>query len=329
MQSTLTLYLPLYLTVFSFSFVITALLEKILIPKLSQTAKQPIYADGPSWHIAKSGTPTMGGIAFLAAVLLAVGCASALLLFRGDVAYSYSILISLFFAVANALVGVIDDLTKLRRKENAGLSPKEKLLLQSVLCIAFLALRKWLLFDDTAISLPMGNFDLDVFYYPLALFMLLGIINCANLTDGVDGLAASVALAIGVVLFYMSSSVAADAAILSTSLIGASVAFLFFNLHPAKIFMGDTGSLFLGALAVSIVFTLDNPLLIIPIGFVYVVEGCSVILQVLYYKKTKKRLFKMAPLHHHLEKCGVSENAICITAIITTLIFSLFALLIY
>ena len=158
---------------------------------------------------------------------------------------------------------------------------------------------------------------------------MLGLVNSANLTDGIDGLASSVAFSIGVSLFYISAALSMETAIISSAIIGASIGFLLFNIHPARIFMGDTGSLFFGALVASCAFTLKNPILMLFIAGVYVVEGISVVLQVSYYKLTHKRFFKMAPLHHHLEKCGFTENRICITAIMTTFIVSIPAYIFY
>ena len=155
------------------------------------------------------------------------------------------------------------------------------------------------------------------------------LINSANLTDGIDGLASSVTFGIGISLMYISASVNPETSMIAATLIGASLAFLCFNLHPAKIFMGDTGSLFFGALIASSGFSLKNPILLIPIAGVYIIEGISVILQVLFYKLTRKRLFKMAPLHHHFEKCGWSENKICIVAILATLVISIPAFILY
>ena len=150
----------------------------------------------------------------------------------------------------------------------------------------------------------------------------MGITNCANLTDGIDGLASSVAFAIGISLFYFSFGISENGSFISAALMGGAIGFLIFNLHPAKVFMGDTGSLFFGSLIAALAFELKSPWIAVVSGGVYVIEGISVILQVAFYKMTKKRLFKMAPIHHHLEKCGWDENKICITAIILTLIFS-------
>ena len=322
-------FFPLYITVFAITLLVTAIAEAYLIPRLSSSAKQPIYKDGPSWHIAKSGTPTMGGLAFLLAVSLSLSLASAFLFMTDRVESAFSVITVMLFAVLNALVGVIDDLTKLKRKKNAGLTPRQKLFIQLILSALFLLVRKFVFLDTTVLYFSFGKIDLGIFYYPLSLLMLLGIINCANLTDGIDGLASSVAFSVAVSLFYISASLFTDTALIASAVIGASVGFLIFNINPAKIFMGDTGSLFFGAILVGAVFSLRNPLIMIFVGGVYVIEGVSVVLQVLFYKLTKKRLFKMAPLHHHLERCGLGENKICMIAIIATFIMSIPAFIFY
>lgn len=319
----LDVYFPLYILIFFSTLILTAVFEKKLIPRLTENAKQPIYTEGPRWHAKKSGTPTMGGLAFLLASSVALIIASlfGLLKISGEV--GLSVIICLFYAILNSLVGICDDLKKLRKKQNAGLTPVEKLIMQTLAAMLFLFLRQLVFKDGTAISFSFGSIDLGIFYYPLALLILVGIVNCANLTDGIDGLASSVAFAVGVSLFYISAALSIDGAIVSSAIMGAAIGFLLFNIHPARIFMGDTGSLFFGALIASSAFTLHNPFIIIPIAGVYALEGLSVILQVVYFKATKKRLFKMAPFHHHLERCGWSENKICITAILSTLLFSL------
>ncbi len=322
-------YFPLYAIVFLLSFVITAFAEKRLIPFLSGKAKQPIYKDGPEWHLSKSGTPTMGGLAFLCAVGISVLFAALFMTARGETKTAISLIIALVFAALNSLVGIFDDLTKLKKKENKGLTPLQKLLLQIFLAGLFLYARAKFLGDGTTVSFSFGEIDLGLFYYPISLVMLVGIVNCANLTDGIDGLASGVAFSVGVVLFYISAALLFDSAVIASAVIGSAVGFLIFNIHPAKIFMGDTGSLFFGALLISAFFSLENPLIAIAVCGVYVIEGVSVILQVIFFKATKKRLFKMAPIHHHLEKCGMSENKICMIAMILTFIASIPAFIIY
>ena len=322
-------YFPIYILTFLTTLFLTVIIERRLIPRLAERAKQPIYKEGPGWHLKKSGTPTMGGAAFLVATAAALFLASAFSLLSVSSYTALSITLSLIYAAANSFIGILDDLKKIKRKENAGLTPKQKLILQFFAAAAFLAARHFILGDKTVLSFSAGGLDLGIFYYPLSVIILLGVVNSANLTDGIDGLASSVAFAIGVSLFYISAALSIETSILSSAIIGAAVGFLIFNLHPAKIFMGDTGSLFFGALIASCAFTLGNPIIIIFIAGVYILEGVSVILQVLCYKLTHKRIFKMAPLHHHLEKCGWSENKICIVAILATLIMSIPAYIFY
>lgn len=320
---------PLYALVFIITFVLTIILEKLLIPKLTRKAKQPIYEGGPKWHMSKSGTPTMGGLAFLLAINIALCLAALYMFLTGEEEGAISLLLCLGYSVLNSVIGIIDDARKLHKKENAGLSPKEKILLQTLIAVIFLLLRSYLISDAETLSFSFGGVDLGLFYFPLSLIILLFMTNCANLTDGIDGLASGVGFAIGVVLFYVSCALCHEVCFISCAIMGATTGFLVFNLHPAKVFMGDTGSLFLGSLTASCAFALGNPLLIVFIGGVYVIEGLSVMLQVLIYKLTRKRVFKMAPLHHHLEKCGWSENRICIIAMIMTFIFSIPAFIFY
>ena len=322
-------YFFLSALVFLISFCVTAIVESRLIPFLRKRARQPIYEGGPGWHAKKSGTPTMGGLAFVFAITVSSLTALPFLFIGGYRDEGISLIILLAFAALNSVIGIADDFTKLRKRENAGLSPKQKLFFQALISVVFLIARKFLLGDTSVISFSFGEIDIGLLYYPLAMIILLGIVNCANLTDGIDGLAACVSFAVGISFFYISAYLAEEVGIASAALIGAMIGFLIFNLHPARIFMGDTGSLFLGAVCVGMAFSLKNPLLIIAICGVYVIEGISVILQVLFYKSTKRRLFKMAPIHHHLEKCGLSENTICIIAILTTVLLSLPAYIFY
>ncbi len=312
-------YLLLYAFVFLLTLFVTAVSEKKLVPLLSRRAHQPIYEEGPAWHTAKEGTPTMGGLAFLISVSSALLISAALMFKDGRADKASSLLLILLFSLMNSVIGVIDDLAKLKKQKNKGLSPMQKLIGQLLSAILFIFLRAHVFGYTTAVEFSFGRLELGVLYYPLAVLLLLGIVNCANLTDGIDGLASSVAFTVGVSLFYFTAFSLPEIAVTSVALVGASLGFLFFNINPAKIFMGDTGSLFLGALAVSAAFSLKNPFLIIPVCSVYVIEGISVILQVTVYKITGKRLFKMAPVHHHLERLGMSETKICMIAMTATL----------
>ncbi len=319
-----SIFIPCLLS-FIFTFALTAIIEKKIIPVLKSKAAQPIYADGPSWHLSKSGTPTMGGIGFLISCSVSALFSLIYLIYVGEFYFATSLIINVLYAVINALIGIIDDMSKIRKKENAGLSPAQKLIFQAAAASVFLISRRFFLHEGTTVYFSSFSFDLGIFYYPICLVMLLGTVNCANLTDGVDGLASGVSFAIFVGISYFASSSGSDASLIAFIIMGATLAFLFFNINPAKIFMGDTGSLFLGAIAASSCFTLGNPLMMLLIGCVYLIEGISVIIQVSVYKISKKRVFRMAPLHHHLEKCGWSENKIVISAIILTLVMSVLA----
>ena len=318
-----------YLLIFVISFIITAFSIKKLIPRLQKSAEQPIYADGPAWHLKKQGTPTMGGLGFIFALTVSSFISSAYLFSKGEFYFANSLLLTLLYALANSLIGIIDDYAKIRKKENAGLTPLQKISLQAIAATLFLLARKAFLLSSTSIYFSFGEINLGVFYYPLALIMLLGTVNSANLTDGIDGIASGVAFAIGISLAFLSSGVNYEVAFISFIVMGISVAFLIFNIHPAKIFMGDTGSLLLGSLAAAACTALGNPLIILFVGGIYLIESISVILQVVFFKITHKRIFKMAPFHHHLEKCGWNENKIVIWAIILTLLFSIPAIFLF
>jgi len=226
------------------------------------------------------------------------------------------------YASLHACLGFLDDQIKLKSKKNAGLSPLQKIVFQCLFAFLFLFLRVILLHDTQEITFFNISISLGGFYYPVMMFLLVGIVNCANLTDGIDGLAAGVAFAIGISLLFFSFGVNLSVFLSASVLIGSMAGFLVFNSHPAKIFMGDTGSLFLGALIVGSIVSMQKNIVLFPLCGVYILEGVSVVLQVICYKTTKKRIFLMAPLHHHLEKKGWSENRICLTALFISLLLS-------
>ena len=324
------LLLPLYIAVFLSVLIITVMTERALIPRLRRKARQPIYEVGPEWHKVKAGTPTMGGVAFLIAIVATLSVSCIFLAVNRGVDEAWLLLWSLLFATLNSAIGIIDDRRKVKRNENdKGLTPIEKLIMQTLTAIGFVVAVGLTCGVNTVISFSGGEADLGVLYYPFVVIVLVGITNCANLTDGIDGLASSVAFAVGVALFYISYALYPVASLVASAIMGGSCGFLIFNLHPAKIFMGDTGSLFLGSLIASLSLAIGNPITVILICSVYVIEGISVIMQVIYFKATRKRLFRMAPLHHHLERCGWSENKICIVAIIFTFVMSIPAFLAY
>lgn len=312
----------LLLVFFLVSFALSFLLIKLLIPMLKRSAKQPIYEDGPKWHSVKYGTPTMGGIAFIGATVTVASAAVLFFVPKGDIS-GISVVFSLAFALCNAIIGLVDDLTKLRHHENAGLTPKQKLILQAIFAVLFLIGRSCIFNDGRNIYFGTLSINLGICYYPLALIIILGIINCANLTDGLDGLCGSVTFIILISLFCFSGMSIDSRSITTIVAAGAVLGFLTQNIHPARIFMGDTGSLFLGALIVAVGFDMKAiPTSVITSG-IYVIEGVSVIMQVVYYKATEKRLFKMAPIHHHFEKNGLEEGTICLIAVLATCVLSL------
>lgn len=317
------IYLPIFIGCFFLVFLSTVIAEKKMIPILRAKAAQPIYEFGPAWHAKKSGTPTMGGLGFLISLLISFLPLCLILYLRSEYESSLSLSLTVLYAFLNACIGVKDDLKKLENKKNEGLTPKQKLIRQFLLAGLYLFSRFALLSEGTQIFFSFGMIDLGWLYYPLALVLLVGIVNCANLTDGIDGLASSVAFGIGLSLCYVSSFSSVEGTYLGVMLLGCAVGFLCFNLNPARIFMGDTGSLFFGACVAGSGFALHNPLLLFFFGAVYIIEGVSVVIQVLVYKMTKKRVFLMAPLHHHFEKLGWSENRICLCAIFLTLLFAL------
>ena len=179
----------------------TLAIEWQMIPYLKKRAAQPIYEGGPNWHMKKSGTPTMGGIGFLVAISISLLVACILL--RENKTAVASLLITTLFAMLNSVIGIIDDLTKLRRRENAGLKPYEKIIFQLIVAVLFLMARKFFLGDDTTLEFSFGKIELGLLYYPLVILIILGTVNCANLTDGIDGLASSVALTIGVMFSFL------------------------------------------------------------------------------------------------------------------------------
>ena len=308
--------LYVFLVGFLISISVTILLLVKLIPILkSKKIGQKILEIGPRWHKSKEGTPTMGGISFIVGSVTAV--LISVIVFKKHFEFKEIVILLniLTYGILNALIGLIDDIAKMKKAKNEGLTPKMKFLFQSIAAVLFLISLNATVGLNTVLYIPYFNFNVQLgyFYYVLAYLLLCGVVNSVNLTDGLDGLAASVTLTVGFFISFVSFVVLESGfcALVGSILLGASIGFLCFNLYPAKIFMGDTGSLFLGAIIVSFSFFINNPLLVLVYGFVFVLEAVSDILQVSYYKLSGgKRIFKMAPLHHHLEKCGLSEMKI-------------------
>ena len=294
--------------------VLSAGLGYLLLPVLrALKAGQSIREIGPTWHNSKSGTPMMGGLMFIfAAILCLLGN-----LIAGTM-QDYTVLYVLLLALCFGLIGFLDDFCKIKFKRNLGLTSIQKALLQMAVSALFLYILYKSDVLSTSLYIPFfkgytGEINLFVYLF-FAMFVMVGCVNAVNLTDGVDGLCGSVS--IPVMIFFTAAAVVKgkyDLALLPASLTGALIAYLFYNWHPAKVFMGDTGSLFLGGVVCAMAFALDMPLVLIPVGFVYICETMSVILQVGYFKLTHgKRLFKMSPIHHHFEMCGWKEEKIVI-----------------
>lgn len=266
---------------------------------------------GPTWHNQKAGTPVMGGLMFIAAALVC-------LLVNVGFLKDYTVLYVYVMALAFGAIGMVDDFAKIKHDENLGLTALQKLLLQ----MAVAALFVYVLYRNgslsTSLYIPFVGCSIHVhplLYVVLTMFIVVGCVNSVNLTDGIDGLSSSVTLP--VMVFYLAAAVARDRlelALLPAALIGGLIAYLFYNWHPAKVFMGDTGSLFLGGVVCAMAIALDMPLILVFVGFVYICETLSVIAQVGYFKLTHgKRLFKMSPIHHHFEMCGWKEEKIVLT----------------
>ena len=313
--------------------VLTVAALRLLIPKLrSMKMGQKILDIGPRWHKSKEGTPTMGGLAFAVPVTVVAAAAIAVAPALGIDIPVAPVLLTLLLAVGNGVIGVIDDLTKFKKKQNEGLTAPQKYALQLAMAGAFLALLRLYGTPDTAISIPFTDIHLELgwFYYVFALIFITGIINSVNLTDGIDGLASSVTLVVAVFLSVLGFTYAKyDAALLGGVTVGATLGFLVYNFYPARIFMGDTGSLFLGGIVAGAAFVIDSPLCMAIAGIIYICEALSDIIQVGVYKLTHKRVFKMAPIHHHFEKCGWSEKKIVFAFSAVTLIASAIAYLGY
>ena len=315
------------------AFGISALLGRVLIPYLHKLKfGQTILDIGPQWHKNKQGTPTMGGIMFIVGIVVATILTFGvyILVTDYDISRTFGTFIGLGMAICYGIVGFIDDYIKVVKKRNLGLSAPQKLVLQFGTAILYLVGMRFLGGADTSTIIPFaGEVNLGFFYYIISAVVIVGIVNAVNLNDGVDGLCGSITFFAAVFMMLIASVMNAKGMIIeSAALAGGCLGFLLWNFHPAKVFMGDTGSLFLGGMVCAIVFTLDIPVLVLPIGIVYLAEMFSVMLQVGYFKLTKgKRLFKMAPIHHHFEMCGWSEvKVVCVFSMVTAL-FSLGAFL--
>lgn len=293
---------------------------------------QTIREEGPDWHKSKQGTPTMGGILIAigvaAGVAVGMGISGAL---GGDLSFEFGLKLNftklfagLGLAFGMGLIGFFDDYIKVVKKRNLGLTASQKTVLQSLVTVAYLVSLLFAGLKTTWIPF-VGEVNVvsgfGLIFWPIAFFFIYGFTNAVNLTDGIDGLASSVTLVVSIGFMLIAGTLGMlGCNIIAASLAGACIGFLTWNWHPAKIFMGDTGSMFLGGMVVALAFCIDRPIYLVLAGIIYLIEALSVMLQVFWFKRTGKRLFKMSPIHHHFEKSGWSEVKIVMVFSLITLV---------
>lgn len=315
------------------AFITTALLGFVVIPYLKKLKYgQTILDEGPKWHKSKEGTPTMGGVMIIAGVIIALLVGIIISVISQNSFYkefavgvkTTSLIAGLLFALMCGAIGLMDDYIKVVKKRNLGLTAKQKTALQLLATVAYLVTlaisgmnTTWIPFvGDVNITSGWG-----LVFWPIALVFIYYMVNAVNLTDGIDGLASSITLVVCCAFMLMCTRLGMSGmTCLASAGAGACIGFFVWNAKPAKVFMGDTGSMFLGGLVVALSFGCGRPILLIFTGIVYILEALSVVLQVAWYKKTGKRIFKMSPIHHHFEMSGWSEDKICLVFSLVTLI---------
>ncbi len=305
---------------FIVSFLVAAVIAPPVIKFLTRVKfGQEIREIGPSWHNKKRGTPTMGGFIFMISVLVAM-----LISFKGVTPPVILILASTY---CFGLIGFLDDFIKVVMKRNLGLTSLQKFSLQMLVTLAMILAGLYYGIISTNVYIPFfkATIDFGWFYIPFAIFVVLGTVNSVNLTDGVDGLATSVTIAV-VLFFSVVLYDKTDLALFTYALMGGLFGFLMYNRNPAKVFMGDTGSLFLGGAVAGLALVSGNPIILVLVGFVYFAETLSVILQVASFKLTGKRIFKMSPIHHHFEMCGWKEKKIVFVFTLVTIVLGIISL---
>lgn len=299
------------------SFLIVIILGPIFIPMLTKFKfGQTVRDDGPQTHLQKNGTPTMGGVLIIIAILITG-------LTRSNV--SSDMVIGLLCVVGFGFVGFVDDFIIIKMKRSLGLKPWQKIVMQFALALYVSYYQYSSSPSATQLIIPFTDavINLGPFYIPVMTFMIVGIVNAVNLTDGLDGLASGVTLIVaGFFMLFATSISNMEVAVLAAATVGACIGFLGFNAYPAKIFMGDTGSMALGGAVTAFAVLTNSMLLFVLVGGIYFAEAISVMLQVTYYKLTKKRIFKMAPIHHHFEQCGWPETKVVFTFWIVTVVLA-------
>ena len=299
------------------SFLIVIILGPIFIPMLTKFKfGQTVRDDGPKTHLQKNGTPTMGGVLIIIAILITG-------LTRSNI--SSDMVIGLICVVGFGFVGFVDDFIIIKMKRSLGLKPWQKIVMQVALALYVSYYQYSSSPSATQLIIPFTDavINLGPLYVPIMTFMIVGIVNAVNLTDGLDGLASGVTLIVAAFFMIFATSISnTDVAVLAAATVGACIGFLGFNAYPAKIFMGDTGSMALGGAVTAFAVLTNSMLLFVLVGGIYFAEAISVMLQVTYYKLTKKRIFKMAPIHHHFEQCGWPETKVVFTFWIVTLVLA-------
>lgn len=332
------------------SFVLSAVIGIVLIPFLKKIHfGQTILEIGPAWHKSKQGTPIMGGFMFIISSI--VSAVAGYMMFKSDSMIDLTeknagnnairLLACIIFSILFSGIGFTDDYIKAVKKQNLGLNPKQKVIMQFLLSAGFLAVLYALGDKSTKIDFIFFDIDFGILYYPVMILFIIYVSNAVNLTDGIDGLCGSVTfvtmLAMSAICGILKSY---EISIYATAIAGGCMGFLIWNLHPAKCFMGDTGSMYLGGAFVAVGLTTHQHIMIVVVGLVYILEALSVVIQVSYfkftarqhYKKTGekgkgKRIFKMSPIHHHFEMSGFSEYKIVITFSLAAVIFSVLGVL--
>ena len=297
-------------------FLIVVILGPIFIPMLARFKfGQTVRDEGPQSHLAKNGTPTMGGVMMIVAILI-TGLTRATI--------SKGLLVGLICIVGFGFVGFLDDFIKIKMKRSLGLKAYQKIILQFALALYIAYYQYSASPSATQLVIPFTNhiINLGIWYIPFMMIFIIGTVNAVNLTDGLDGLASGVTLIVSCFFILFAVSISnSDVAILAAATAGACLGFLGFNAYPAKVFMGDTGSMALGGAVVAFATLTNSPLLIVIVGFIYLAEALSVMIQVTYFKLTNgKRIFKMAPLHHHFEQCGWPETRVVFIFWIATVV---------
>ena len=320
------------------SFIVSSLIGSKLIPFLVKVkCGQTIKEIGPNWHKSKQNTPTMGGIMFILGSLIAISVTLVCYKFASDEVIVISkqklaqVICGFVMAFLYGLIGFADDFVSIKKKRNLGLTAKQKLVLQFAVAVLYLVVLGFF-GDDSSTLIPFyGKLDLGILYYILSAVVIVGMVNAVNLTDGIDGLCGSVTMFASSFFMVMAGVAGMQGMnIFCAAVAGGCLGFLIWNFNPAKVFMGDTGSLFLGGAVCAMAFALDLPILLLPVGIIYLIEMLSVIIQVTYFKATGgKRFFKMTPIHHHFEMCHWSEVKIVLVFSTVTFVMGIVSLLLF